>query len=257
MSAPQWMQPRWPAPRAVRAAFTLRGGGVSQGDYAGLNLGAHVGDDPQAVARNRALLRAALALPAEPIWLEQRHGVRVADLDRESLPAPADAAVTRRPGPVCAILVADCMPVLFTTRHGDAVAAAHAGWRGLAGGVLAATVRALGVSGTELLAWLGPAIGPRHFEVGDEVRQAFVAADAGCDAAFRRNERERWLCDLATLARRQLAALGVRAVSDESACTYEDAARFYSYRRAQPTGRMAALVWIEAGSRASDRREPC
>jgi YfiH family protein len=249
MSGPEWLTPRWPGPPGVRAAFTLRAGGVSQGAYASLNLGAHVGDEPRHVARNRADLCAALALPAEPVWLEQRHGVRVADLDREPAPAPADAACTRTPGRVCAILVADCMPVLFATRRGDAVAAAHAGWRGLAAGVLEATLDTLGAPAGELLAWLGPAIGPAHFEVGDEVRQAFLAADAGCGGAFRPSDRGRWLCDLAALARRRLAAAGVRDVTDGVACTYADAARFYSHRREQPTGRMAALVWIDAGAR--------
>jgi YfiH family protein len=254
MSGPQWLRPGWPAPAAVRAAFTLRGGGVSQGAWAALNLGAHVGDEPQAVARNRALTRAALALPDEPVWLTQQHGTRVADLDREAVPAPADAALSRTPGRVCAILVADCLPVLFATRRGDAVAAAHAGWRGLAGGVLEATVRALGVEGAELLAWLGPAIGPRRFEVGEEVRQVFLDADAGSGTAFRRNDRDRWLCDLAALARRRLAALGVHAVTDESACTHEDPVRFYSHRRDQPTGRMAALVWLAGGPGGAETR---
>ena len=254
MSGPQWLRPRWPAPSTVRAAFTLRGGGASRGGYAALNLGAHVGDDPLAVAHNRALLHAALALPAEPVWLEQQLGIRVADLDREGQPcAPADAALTRAPGRVCAVLVADGLPVLFATRHGDAVAAAHAGWRGLAGGVIEATVRALGAEGAELLAWLGPAIGPRRFEIGEEVREACLDADPGCAAAFRRNERGRWLGDLAALARRRLAALGVREVTDESTCTFEDPARFYSHRREQPTGRMAALVWMADSPGAPER----
>jgi YfiH family protein len=242
--APAWLQPRWDAPAGVRSAFTLRGGGASAGAYASLNLGAHVGDDPAAVAANRARVRAALALPSEPVWLEQQHGVRVADLDREPAPAPADAALTREAGRVCAVLVADCLPVLLATRRGDAVAAAHAGWRGLAAGVLEATVAAFGVPGSELVAWLGPAIGPNRFEVGAEVRQAFLEVDAGCGAAFQPNERGRWLCDLPGLARRRLAAAGVTAIARSSACTCSDATRFYSHRREQPTGRMAALVWI-------------
>ena len=246
-AAPQWLRPRWNAPAGVRAAFTLRGGGASVGAYASLNLGAHVGDDPAAVAANRARVRAALALPSEPVWLNQVHGVHVADLDREPRPGPADAAVTREPGRVCAILVADCLPVLFATRRGDAVAAAHAGWRGLAAGVLEATIAALAVPGPDLSAWLGPAIGPDRFEVGAEVRQAFLQADAGCAAAFRPNARGRWLCDLAGLARRRLAAAGVTAIADGTACTYSDAMRFYSHRREAPTGRMAALLWLGPG----------
>ncbi|MCC7464427.1 MAG: peptidoglycan editing factor PgeF [Gammaproteobacteria bacterium] len=254
MNGPQWLRPGWPAPPGVHAAFTLRGGGLSRGGYASLNLGTHVGDDPQAVAGNRALLCTALALPAEPVWLEQQHGIRVADLDQERAPGPADAAFTRQPARVCAVLVADCLPVLFATRRGDAVAAAHAGWRGLAAGVLEATVRALGIDGAELYAWLGPAIGPQRFEVGEEVRVACLEADAGCAAAFVRNARGRWFGDLAALARRRLAALGVQAVTDETACTYEDGARFYSHRREQPTGRMAALVWLDGRAGAGDGR---
>jgi len=249
---PDWLRPQWDAPVGVRAAFTLRGGGVSAGAYASLNLGAHVGDDPAAVAANRGRVRAALALPSEPVWLQQLHGARVADLDREPQPEPADAALTREAGRVCAILVADCMPVLFATRRGDAVAAAHAGWRGLAAGVLEATVAALGVPGAELAVWLGPAIGPSRFEVGAEVRQAFLDADAGCGAAFRPNERGRWLCDLAGLARRRLASAGVTSIADGTACTYSDATRFFSYRRDQPTGRMAALLWIGSDPAGAD-----
>lgn len=249
--SPAWLRPHWDAPGTVQAAFTLRGGGASAGPWGSLNLGAHVGDDPVAVAANRAGVVAALDLPGEPVWLEQVHGTRVADLDREATPAPADAACTRTPGRVCAILVADCLPVLFATRCGDAVAAAHAGWRGLAAGVLEATVAALGVPGSALVAWLGPAIGPRHFEVGAAVREAFLAADAGCETHFRPNERERWLCDLEGLARRQLAALGVARVRGGGECTYSDAERYFSHRRAQPTGRMAALAWIGAGPPAA------
>lgn len=248
-----WLRPQWGAPSSVRAAFTLRAGGRSQGPYAALNLGSHVGDDPQAVAANRSWLHEALALPEEPVWLTQVHGTRVADLDHERSPEPADAALTRQPGRVCAILVADCMPVLFATRRGDAVAAAHAGWRGLAAGVLEATIATLGVPGEELHAWLGPAIGADRFEVGGEVRAAFLAADAGCAPAFRLNERGRWLCDLGLIARRRLNALGVRELSGAGACTYDDAARFYSHRREQPTGRMAALVWIDAGLAGTGR----
>jgi len=257
MSAgPAWLRPDWPAPRRVRAAFSLRAGGVSRAPYDALNLGAHVGDAPEAVAENRARLRAALALPAEPVWMEQVHGVRVADLDREARPGPADAAVTRTAGRVCAVLVADCLPVLLATRRGDAVAVAHAGWRGLAAGVLEATVAALAVPGAELLAWLGPAIGPARFEVGSEVRAAFLDADADAAVAFRPNERGRWLCDLQRIARQRLAALGVAAVSGGGACTFEDPRRFYSYRRDERTGRMAALVWLEPERDAAMDKTP-
>jgi polyphenol oxidase len=237
--------PDWPAPRGVRAAFTLRSGGVSEGPFASLNVGLHVGDSTMAVGENRARVRALLGLPAEPVWLEQAHGTRVADLDAEHAPAPADGIVTRRAGTVCAIQVADCMPVLFAARDGCAVAAAHAGWRGLAAGVLEATVAGLGVAPGELLAWLGPAISAAHFEVGEEVRAAFLERDADAAQAFARNARGRWQCDLFGLARRRLTALGVASVSGGAWCTYADAGRFFSYRRDGRCGRMAALVWIE------------
>ena len=239
-----FLEPRWPAPRAVRAAVTLRGGGVSRGPYASLNLGAHVGDVAAAVAENRRRLRAQLSLPADPEWVEQVHGVDVLDLEQYAPGRVADAVLARRAGQVCAVQVADCMPVLFTARTGNGVAAAHAGWRGLAAGVLEATVAALGVEPQQLLAWLGPAIGPRHFEVGDEVRAAFLAHDARAAAAFTPNDRGRWLCDLGALARARLAALGIGAVYGGEWCTFTDATRFFSYRRDGRCGRMAALIWL-------------
>ena len=246
MSRPDFMVPDWPAHAGVRAVFTLRTGGVSRPPFDSFNIGAHVGDEPRAVAENRAALRASLELPAEPAWLEQVHGHRVVDLDRhtslESL-GPADASVTRACGRICAIQVADCMPVLFATADGSGVGAAHAGWRGLAAGVLEATVRAMNAPPARLLAWLGPAIGPAHFEVGEEVRAAFVAADAGAAAAFIANARGRWQADLPALARRRLAALGVTSVHGGGWCTYSDAGRFFSYRRDGRCGRMAALIW--------------
>lgn len=246
MSGPDFIVPEWPAPPGIRAVFTLRTGGVSRPPFDSGNIASHVGDDPRAVAENRARLRASLELPAEPAWLEQVHGQRVVDLDagtpRDSL-GPADAAVTRVPGSVCAIQVADCMPVLLAAADGSAVGAAHAGWRGLAGGVLEATVRALGWPPGELLAWLGPAIGQAHFEVGEDVRAAFLAGDAGAGAAFIPNPRGRWQCDLYALARRKLAALGVSSIHGGGWCTYADPGRFFSYRRDGRCGRMAALIW--------------
>lgn len=245
-AAPQVLAPEWRAPPAVRAAFTLRSGGVSSAPYDSLNLGAHVGDSPAAVAENRRRVRARLSLTAEPAWLEQVHGTRVADLgDPQEAGLAADAVLTRRPGRACAVQVADCMPVLFAARDASAVAVAHAGWRGLAAGVLEATVGKLAVDPGELIAWLGPAISVRHFEVGDEVRAAFLAGDPAASAAFRRNERGRWQCDLAALARRRLAALGVTEVSGGTWCTYSDPARFFSFRRDGRCGRMAALIWLD------------
>jgi polyphenol oxidase len=239
-----FLEPEWPAPRSVRAAFTLRCGGVSGGPYASLNLGVHVGDVAAAVAENRRRLRAQLRLPAEPEWLEQVHGAGVLDLDAPEGPRVADAVVARRGGQVCAVQVADCLPVLFAAAGARAVAAAHAGWRGLAAGVLEATVARLGIEPRELLAWLGPAIGADHFEVGDEVRAAFLAHDAAAAAAFAPNDRGRWQCDLGTLARQRLAALGVGAVYGGGWCTFSDPARFFSYRRDGRCGRMTALIWL-------------
>lgn len=249
MRGPELILPDWPAPAGIRAAFTLRSGGVSQPPFDSFNIASHVGDDPRAVAENRGVLQASLGLPAEPAWLEQVHGHRVVDLDPptsfDSLGA-ADAAVARTPGRVCAIQVADCMPVLLAAADGSAVGAAHAGWRGLAGGVLEATVRAMGTPSGELLAWLGPAIGPANFEVGEEVRAAFLAADPGASAAFIANARGRWQCDLYALARRRLAALGLASVHGGGWCTYAEPGRFFSYRRNGRCGRMAAIIWIDS-----------
>jgi len=238
-----WIAADWPAPAAVRAGVTTRQGGVSQGPFRGFNLADHVGDDPAAVAENRAQLRRMLQLPAEPDWLKQVHGVGV-----RSLPAPgatADASISRQPGQVCAVLSADCLPVLLCDRRGLTVAAAHAGWRGLAAGVIRQTVLAMQCQPAELMAWLGPAIGPAAFEVGDDVNQAFLAEDAGYASAFAAGTAPgKWQLDLYAAARRQLAALGVSRVFGGGFCTYHDAQRFYSYRRDRQTGRMASLIWI-------------
>lgn len=248
--------PEWAVAPRVRAAMTLRMGGVSAAPYDTLNLALHVGDDPVTVAANRRHLREVLALPSEPAWLEQVHGASVVDLDAAAtLPVESsavgtpsvqrgDAAVTRQAGRVCAIQVADCMPVLMAARDGSVVAAAHAGWRGLAGGVLEATVRATRAQPAQLLAWLGPAIGPAHFEVGDEVRAAFVREQTQASSAFVRNARGRWQCDLYALARLRLAALGIEDVSGGGYCTFSDSRRFFSYRRDGRCGRMAALIWL-------------
>ena len=237
------IEPDWPAPPGVRAAFTLRTGGVSAPPFDSFNCAAHVGDAPEAVARNRALLRERLALAHEPAWLEQVHGCTAVALEAGGAPGPADAAVTREPARICVVQVADCLPVLLAARDGSGVGAAHAGWRGLAAGVLESAVRALGAEPAEVLAWLGPAIGPGHFEVGAEVRAAFLAADPAAAAAFAPNPRGRWQCDLYGLARQRLAALGVAQVYGGGWCTYADAARFFSYRRDGRCGRMAALIW--------------
>ena len=247
----QFLTPDWAAPRSVRAAFTLRRGGVSAAPFDSLNVAAHVGDDSQAVAENRRRLRDGLRLPQEPAWMEQVHRTEVLDLDLSDLAAraasssvAADAALTRRAGRVCVVQVADCLPVLFAARDGSAVAAAHAGWRGLAAGVLEATVKSLAVDPGGLLAWIGPGIGPAHFEVGDEVRGAFLAHDNAAAAAFSINTRGRWQCDLPLLARARLAALGIAAVTGGAWCTNADASRFFSFRRDGRCGRMAAVIWL-------------
>lgn len=248
----QVITPEWPAPRGVRAAFTLRTGGVSVAPYDSLNLGARIGDSAEAGAENRRRVREKLRLPAEPVWLEQVHGIEVVELGAvvvtgDSRGRTADASVARGAGRVCAIRVADCMPVLFAARDGSVVGAAHAGWRGLAGGVLEATIGRLGVPATELIAWMGPAIGPKHFEVGEDVRAAFTATDAGATSAFVANARGRWQCDLYALARRRLSAIGVSGIYGGGWCTFAEAGRFFSYRRDGQCGRMAALIWIEPG----------
>ncbi len=246
----QILTPQCPLPPGVRAAFTLRTGGVSSPPFDSLNVAAHVGDEPHAVAENRRRIAASLHLPGDPAWLEQVHGTEVLDLDAAPQPASgaapcADAALTRRTERVCAIQVADCLPVLLAADDASAVAAAHAGWRGLAAGVLEATVAKLAIEPARLIAWLGPGIGPAHFEVGEEVRAAFLRQDAAAAGAFSGNPRRRWQCDLVALARARLAALGVAEISGGEWCTYADAARFFSFRRDGRCGRMAALIWRE------------
>ena len=245
MSA-SWVEPDWPAPGGVRALCTLRNGGVSHAPYASLNLGDHVGDGPASVAENRRRLMAAAGLPAEPVWLEQVHGINVADLDAATAGlGPADAAFSRTLKRVCAILTADCLPILLAADSGDLVAAAHAGWRGLAGGVIEATVQALAVPPEKLMAWLGPAIGPQHFEVGAEVREALLKGDLGAQKAFAPNARGRFMADLGALARRRLAALGIGRIYGGGQCTYTQGDRYFSHRRDGVTGRQATLIWLE------------
>jgi len=234
--------PDWPAPAKVRALQTLRGGGVSPAPWDSFNLGAHVGDDAARVAANRAALRRHL--PGESCWLNQVHGIAAVDAEKCPKNENADAAYARRPNVVCAVMTADCLPVLFCDRAGTVVAAAHAGWRGLRGGVLESTVAAMAVQPGELLAWLGPAIGPERFEVGDEVRAAFLADDAGTAQSFAAHAPGKWLADIYGLARRRLLRAGVKAIHGGGWCTVGDPARFFSYRRDGVTGRMASLIWL-------------
>ena len=241
--------PEWSAPVGVKAAFSLRSGGTSTAPWDSLNVGAHVGDSPSTVRVNRQRLVSALALPAEPIWLEQVHGIEVytaaegaRGVDVSDVRPVADAAVTRAADVVLAIQVADCLPVLLCSAEGTVLGAAHAGWRGLAAGVLEATVAAMQTEPASLHAWLGPCIGPAHFEVGEEVREAFLQA-GDSPAAFTLNPRGRWQCDLPGLARHRLERLGVRSISGGEECTVADPVRFFSHRRDRQTGRMVALLW--------------
>lgn len=259
---PAWLVPDWPAPARVRALSTTRQGGVSRGPYGvaggmpgGLNLGTHVGDDAADVARNRA--RLAACLPSMPQWLEQVHGCAVATVDHVAAPGDsvprADASVALTPGHVCAVMTADCLPVLLCDAQGTVVGAAHAGWRGLCNGVIEATLArmqaAAGGAAPRWLAWLGPAIGPDAFEVGAEVREAFLAQarpheQAAVAAAFRAGAAGKYLADIYALARTRLARAGCVDIHGGAACTVADAERFYSYRRDGVTGRMASLVWL-------------
>jgi polyphenol oxidase len=241
---PDWIIPDWPAPPRIRAFVTTRAGGVSRGVYASLNLGLHTGDDPRAVAANRERLCASL--PQAPRWLRQVHGSTVVEADAVTDPPEADAAIARHPGRVCAVMIADCIPVLLTNRTGTVCAVAHAGWRGLASGVVEEVVQRLPGPPAELLAWLGPGIGASAFEVGDDVREAFLARHAESEAAFAPHRPGKWLADLFLLARQQMHRAGVGEIYGGDHCTFSDAKRFFSFRRDHTTGRMAAVIWREA-----------
>jgi hypothetical protein len=240
-----WIVPDWPVPANVRAFVTTRAGGVSEGEYASLNLGARSGDAAQNVEANRRIVRAHL--PQAPRWLAQVHGAEVAMVDdlADDANAMADAAVARRPGRVCTVLTADCMPLFLADEWGTHVAVAHAGWRGMAGGVIESAIAAMGSPPAGLVAWMGPAIGPEAFEVGPEVREAFMAGDPASDAAFRSRRPGKFMADLYALARLRLARAGVREVHGGSFCTFHDADRFFSYRREKKGGRMGAFIWME------------
>ncbi len=246
MSPPrEWLVPDWPAPGGVRAFVTTRAGGVSAGEYAALNLGLQSGDEPGRVERNRAIVRGHL--PAEPRWMAQVHGTAVADLDRlgPGETPTADAATVSLPGRVAVVLTADCMPLFLCDDAGERVGVAHAGWRGMAAGVIESTVQAFGVAPAGLMAWMGPAIGPEAFEVGAEVREAFVAVDPAAASAFVAHRPGKFMADLYALAHARLARAGVNRVFGGGYCTLRDAARFFSYRRVPKSGRMGAFIWRE------------
>ena len=235
--------PDWPAPKNVRSLQTTRSGGVSVAPYNSFNLGDHVGDAPQAVAHNRQLL--AQLMPSEPVWLQQVHGTVVVDAGATECLPQADAAVTRHRGAVCVVMTADCLPVLLCDESGTVVGVAHAGWKGLAAGVIESTVQTMDIAPQKLLAWLGPAISQRAFEVGEEVRKVFVAQHAQAIEAFLPGENGKGMADIYLLAHQRLHALGVTRVYGGEHCTHGDSARFFSYRRDGATGRMGTFIWLE------------
>lgn len=239
-----FLHPDWPAPSHIKAFTTTRSGGVSLPPYDELNLGLHVHDDLDVVRENRAILTALL--PEEPIWLEQVHGVKVLDLDHPDFaPEEADASFSRSAGKVCCVMTADCLPVLLTNSKGTVVAAVHAGWRGLLDGIIENTVKAMGPVDDELMAWLGPAIGPTAFEVGSEVRDLFMSEDPRSETAFERSRVGKYHANIYELARLRLQRSGVKSVFGGDLCTFHDEDRFFSFRREKMTGRMATLIWIE------------
>lgn len=236
-----WLEPNWPAPENIHAVTTLRTGGVSAGAYASLNPALHVGDHSDRVIENRRLIKAMLNLPAEPVWLSQIHSNSVIDAAKSGSLEQADASYSNESGVVCAVLTADCLPLLICDTDGACVAAIHAGWRGLLAGVITNTVKAL--QKRDLLVWLGPAIGPNCFEVGAEVRAAFIEKSAVFGNAFKEQHDNHWLADIYQLARDELLSLGIDRIYGGHFCTVTEHERFYSYRRDQVTGRMATLIW--------------
>jgi len=242
LSESDFIIPDWPAPSNVRALQTTRAGGYSKGPYHGLNLGDHVGDDPLVVAANRQLLTDFV--PTEPVWMRQVHGIKVIDAAMASCLPEADAAFARVPDTVCCVMTADCLPILLCNVEGSAVAAVHAGWRGLQQGVIEAAVTSMQTAAPYLMAWLGPAIGSQAFEVGDDVRGSFIKADGTSTQVFTARENGKWLADIYLLARLRLQAIGVERIYGGGFCTSTDEQRFYSYRRERVTGRMATMIWI-------------
>ncbi|KHF26222.1 hypothetical protein JV46_15570 [Solemya velum gill symbiont] len=241
-----WIEPDWPVPASIRAISTMRHGGVSAAPWASLNLGDHVGDDSQHVAHNRAELIRAAEIPAEPHWLRQVHGCDVVETQQVQGGCDADAACSFQSNEVCVVMTADCLPVLICDRSGTMVAAAHAGWRGLCDGVLEAAIAKLDSPAENLMAWLGPAISQQAFEVGEEVRDAFIARDSSAQEAFIQNQQGRWMADIYQLARQRLESAGVADIYGGNYCTFTEESDFFSYRRDGITGRMASMIWIES-----------
>ncbi len=267
----EWIVPDWPAPSQVRAVSTTRTGGVSTGVYASLNLAAHVGDVAECVEENRRRLCVVLDLHKQPHWLKQVHGAQVATIGHIKNPlfptnvgervgvrggaeatqeirfmATADTAITQSIGEVCVVLTADCLPVLFCDRSGHTVVAAHAGWRGMAAGVLEAAIAVMRTPPENILTWLGPAIGPSVYEVGEEVRVALTQDQPQAEQAFDTASNGKWLCDLYLLASQRLRRMGIRHIYGGGFCTFTDKDRFFSYRRDGECGRMGTLIWLSS-----------
>lgn len=236
--------PDWPAPEHVKALTTTRVGGVSTGPYDSFNLGDHVGDNSLHVNQNRTSLLKQAELPEPPRWLSQNHGCRVVDSSQWVIGDQADAIVSHTPNHVCPILTADCLPILLCNKQGDNVAAIHAGWRGLANGIIEQTIAKLSKDKSELMAWLGPAIGPEQFEVGPEVVDVFVQHNALAQYAFQQTDDTHYLANIYLLARQRLQAVGVSAIYGGQFCTVTESKQFFSYRRDTATGRMASIIWI-------------
>lgn len=241
---PEFIYPDWLAPQNVRALTTTRVGGYSAAPFDSFNLSLRSGDNVEHVKRNRALLIESANLPTEPVWLRQVHGNRVIDAADNEPYSEADGSYTKQPRVVCAVLTADCCPVFLCDRQGTRVAVLHGGWRGIARGLIEQGVARMGVSAADLLAWLGPAIGPSSFEVGDDVYDAFTSQNLEAATAFKRRDNSRWLADIYALVRQRLQALGVTEVSGANHCTVLERQRFFSYRRDRVCGHMASLIWM-------------
>ena len=241
-----FITPNWPAPANVKALQTTRAGGISRGSYNSLNFGSHVNDEPMHVAHNRQLL--SDFLPSEPVWLNQVHGINAVDAAQTDCLPAADASFSTRKNVVCVTMTADCLPILLCNQAGTAVASIHAGWRGLCDGIIDATVSKMPVNSADLIAWLGPAIGPNAFEVGAEVREQFMIKDAKSEIAFKKQgenqAQDKWLADIYKIATQRLNNLGITQIYGGGECTYTDKEKFFSFRRDGQTGRMATLIWL-------------
>lgn len=238
------IKPDWPAPSSIHALTTTRQSGVSRGVYAYFNVATHVSDEPEHVARNRELLREENNLPGEPLWLQQTHSTIVIDAAEHFDGIEADACFTQQANTICTVMTADCLPVLICAHDGSEVAAVHAGWRGLAAGIIEKTIERMQSSPEDLLVWLGPAIGPKHFQVQQDVVSAFTQQNPDALNCFTQQSDTHWLADMVGLTQQRLAPLGIKHLYGGDLCTYTDAEKFYSHRRDGTTGRIASLIWL-------------